>query len=220
MVQIVDKLVPIQIKLPVQDGSTTIPPVLTVQIPAAALQANQLQKILTGNMIATLMNLPPAVASSVLQQQINANFLQQAPNKIMQGDGNYDSSDDEDDVAGPSSPATKFMAKKFKPNKKQQNVQSDISDDEDGSDNDSISDESIVDKNVEIEIEESEPLNSDDDVSEEEQAEFFDVENVVVCQYDKITRNRNKWKFHMKAGIMNLNGEDYLFEKINGEAEW
>lgn len=211
------KMVPIQIKLPVDPSSTNPAPVLTVQIPAAALQANQLQKILNGNMIATLMGLTPAAASSFLQQQINANFLQQpTTNKIIQGDGNFDSSDDDEEVAGVSSPATK----KFKPAKKQVNTQSDLSDDEGGSDNDSLSDESITEKNVEIEVEESEPLNSDDDVSEEEQAEFFDVENVVVCQYDKITRNRNKWKFHMKAGIMNLNGEDYLFEKINGEAEW
>lgn len=31
-----------------------------------------------------------------------------------------------------------------------------------------------------------EPLNSDDDVSEEEQADLFDTDNVVVCQYDKV----------------------------------
>lgn len=36
-----------------------------------------------------------------------------------------------------------------------------------------------------------EPLNSDDDVSEEEQADLFDTDNVVVCQYDKV-RMRGK----------------------------
>lgn len=34
-----------------------------------------------------------------------------------------------------------------------------------------------------------EPLNSGDDVSDEEDQELFDTENVVVCQYDKV---RNK----------------------------
>jgi transcription initiation factor TFIIA large subunit len=43
---------------------------------------------------------------------------------------------------------------------------------------------------------------------------------VVVCQYEKITRARNKWKFHLKDGIMNLNGRDYVFQRANGEAEW
>ncbi|XP_073098121.1 transcription initiation factor IIA subunit 1 isoform X1 [Manis javanica] len=65
-----------------------------------------------------------------------------------------------------------------------------------------------------------EPLNSEDDVSDEEGQELFDTENVVVCQYDKIHRSKNKWKFHLKDGIMNLNGRDYIFSKAIGDAEW
>lgn len=67
---------------------------------------------------------------------------------------------------------------------------------------------------------EEEPLNSEDDVSDEEGQELFDTENVVVCQYDKIHRSKNKWKFHLKDGIMNLNGRDYIFFKAIGDAEW
>ncbi|XP_078516127.1 transcription initiation factor IIA subunit 1 isoform X4 [Lissotriton helveticus] len=67
---------------------------------------------------------------------------------------------------------------------------------------------------------EEEPLNSGDDVSDEEGQELFDTENVVVCQYDKIHRSKNKWKFHLKDGIMNLNGRDYVFSKAVGDAEW
>ncbi|XP_051908321.1 transcription initiation factor IIA subunit 1 [Hippocampus zosterae] len=67
---------------------------------------------------------------------------------------------------------------------------------------------------------EEEPLNSSDDVSDAEDHELFDTENVVVCQYDKIHRSKNKWKFHLKDGIMNLNGRDYVFSKAIGDAEW
>ncbi|XP_077443253.1 transcription initiation factor IIA subunit 1 [Stigmatopora argus] len=67
---------------------------------------------------------------------------------------------------------------------------------------------------------EEEPLNSEDDVSDGEDQELFDTENVVVCQYDKIHRSKNKWKFHLKDGIMNLNGRDYVFSKAIGDAEW
>lgn len=67
---------------------------------------------------------------------------------------------------------------------------------------------------------EEEPLNSGDDVSDEEDQELFDTENVVVCQYDKIHRSKNKWKFTLKDGIMNLNGRDYVFSKAIGDAEW
>lgn len=42
---------------------------------------------------------------------------------------------------------------------------------------------------------------------------------VKVC-YFQITRSRNRWKFHLKDGIMNLNGEDFVFQKANGDAEW
>jgi len=72
----------------------------------------------------------------------------------------------------------------------------------------------------ETEGEEEEPLNSEDDVSDEEQTDLFDTDNVVVCQYEKIARTRNRWKFHLKDGIMNLNSKDFVFHKGNGDAEW
>ena len=31
-----------------------------------------------------------------------------------------------------------------------------------------------------------EPLNSEDDVSDEDPTDLFDTDNVVVCQYDKV----------------------------------
>lgn len=70
------------------------------------------------------------------------------------------------------------------------------------------------------ELEDEDPLNSDDDVSDDDPTDLFDTDNVVVCQFDKIARSRNKWKFHLKDGIMNLKGKDYVFQKANGEAEW
>jgi len=67
---------------------------------------------------------------------------------------------------------------------------------------------------------EDEPLNSGDDVSDNDPEELFDTENVVVCQYEKISRVRNKWRFYLKDGIMNIQGRDYVFLKASGEAEW
>lgn len=71
--------------------------------------------------------------------------------------------------------------------------------------------------------EDPDPLNSEDDLSpgsKNSDSDLFDTEHVIVCQYDKITRIKNKWKFHLKDGIMNINGKDYLFSKANGDAEW
>lgn len=64
------------------------------------------------------------------------------------------------------------------------------------------------------------PLCSDDDVSDDEPAELFDTENVVVCQYDKISRTKNKWRFILKSGVMNIEGRDYVFSKATGDADW
>ena len=119
--------------------------------------------------------------------------------KLSQVDGpDDDSSDDDDDL---------------------DNVDDD--DDDDGDDDDDDDDD--LDKDDEDNEEggaEEEPLGSDDDISDEDPADLFDTENVVVCQYDRITRARNKWKFHLKDGIMNLNGRDYVFQKASGDAEW
>ncbi|WAR19892.1 TF2AA-like protein [Mya arenaria] len=65
----------------------------------------------------------------------------------------------------------------------------------------------------------NEPLNSDDDVSEEDPSELFDTDNVVVCQFEKISRNKGKWKFLLKDGIMNLDGKDHIFQRGTGEAD-
>jgi len=112
---------------------------------------------------------------------------------ILQVDGPADSSDEEDGV--------------------EDDDDGDDDDDDDDDDNDPDGDEE--DEGVE-----EEPLGSEDDISDEDASDLFDTENVVVCQYDKITRARNKWKFHLKDGIMNLNGKDYVFARANGDAEW
>ncbi|XP_021500176.1 TFIIA-alpha and beta-like factor [Meriones unguiculatus] len=67
---------------------------------------------------------------------------------------------------------------------------------------------------------EEDPLNSGDDVSEQDVPDLFDTDNVIVCQYDKIHRSKNKWKFFLKDGVMCFGGKDYVFAKAIGEAEW
>ena len=44
--------------------------------------------------------------------------------------------------------------------------------------------------------------------------------NVPLCDTLQINRTKNKWKFTLKDGIMNLNGKDYVFQKLTGDAEW
>ncbi|EDV19622.1 uncharacterized protein TRIADDRAFT_61892 [Trichoplax adhaerens] len=69
-------------------------------------------------------------------------------------------------------------------------------------------------------LEDDEPLNTDDDASDEDDIDSFECDNVIVCQYDKVTRARSKWKLHLKDGIMNIGGNDYVFNKASGDCDW
>ncbi|NWI15281.1 TF2AY factor, partial [Crypturellus soui] len=71
-----------------------------------------------------------------------------------------------------------------------------------------------------IDVVEEDPPNSGDDVSEQDTPDLFDTDNVIVCQYDKIHRSKNKWKFYLKDGVMCFAGKDYVFAKAIGDAEW
>lgn len=49
-----------------------------------------------------------------------------------------------------------------------------------------------------------EPLNSEDDVSEEDPTDMFDTDNVVVCQYDKVCLNCVKFYFPSSRGAITV----------------
>ncbi|KAG5681597.1 hypothetical protein PVAND_011013 [Polypedilum vanderplanki] len=195
-----NKLIPIQITLPPQPPNETENRVLTIKVPARAIQENQLQQVITGEIITSIMPLQPSVASAVLQQHVtsvlNTMYAKNPLKLSRQVDGTAGDTSDEDG--------------------------SDISDDhyDDIDDDDLNRDDDGSDINDADGGAEEEPLNSEDDVTDEDAADLFETDNVVVCQYDKINRSRNKWKFYLKDGIMNLNGKDYVFSKSNGDAEW
>ncbi|XP_050304267.1 transcription initiation factor IIA subunit 1-like [Anthonomus grandis grandis] len=246
------KMVPIQITLPPQPGSDGGQRVLTIQVPATALQGNQLQKVLTGPVITATMGLPPAIASSLLQQHVNAAFNSQQQTTVIsrtgpvQLDGTFqdDSGDNHVKIEvalssrstkkkssrKPELPSFLNSASAFHSSFHQVDGSMDTSDEgSEGSDDEQDDLDDLDDDKDEEERDEGdgideggeeEPLNSEDDVSDEDPTDLFDTDNIVVCQYDKIIRNRNKWKFYLKDGIMNLNTVDYVFQKANGDAEW
>uniref|UniRef100_A0ACD5U6S8 Uncharacterized protein n=1 Tax=Avena sativa TaxID=4498 RepID=A0ACD5U6S8_AVESA len=69
------------------------------------------------------------------------------------------------------------------------------------------------------------PLNEDDD--DDDEADDFTEDNdepntqhLVLAQFDKVTRTKNRWKCTLKDGIMHLNGRDVLFNKASGEFDF
>ncbi|KAM0841173.1 hypothetical protein ACQ4PT_059212 [Festuca glaucescens] len=69
------------------------------------------------------------------------------------------------------------------------------------------------------------PLNEDDD-DEDETDDFTEdndepnTQHLVLAQFDKVTRTKNRWKCTLKDGIMHLNGRDVLFNKASGEFDF
>ncbi|KAL6619985.1 hypothetical protein ACP70R_032075 [Stipagrostis hirtigluma subsp. patula] len=69
------------------------------------------------------------------------------------------------------------------------------------------------------------PLNEDDDDDDElddlEQGDDEpNTQHLVLAQFDKVTRTKNRWKCTLKDGIMHLNGRDVLFNKATGEFDF
>lgn len=64
------------------------------------------------------------------------------------------------------------------------------------------------------------PLDDNDDCTEDEPEESFETDNVIICQYERVTRQKNKWKIHLKDGIMNLDGKEYVFSTAAGDTDW
>merc|ERR1712071_539582 len=194
------RMVPVQITVPAHQGvPNSTAKSITVQVPAHALQGGEagkkLQAVLSSPTVTAALALPVELATNVLQQHINA-ALQPSPAERTQP---------RIDNAG--------VQQLDGPQDSSDEEEDDAEDEEDDADDDDERDENE-------ENPDEEPLNSEDDVSDEDPGVLFETENVVVCQYDKITRSRNRWKFHLKDGIMNINGRDYVFQRANGDAEW
>ncbi|KAL1930345.1 hypothetical protein VTP01DRAFT_10507 [Rhizomucor pusillus] len=66
---------------------------------------------------------------------------------------------------------------------------------------------------INSDLDDSDDADDDPDGGEE-------IEHIILCLYDKVSRTKNKWKCVLKDGIMLINGRDYLFHRSNGDFEW
>ncbi|XP_010483523.1 PREDICTED: uncharacterized protein LOC104762017 isoform X1 [Camelina sativa] len=68
-----------------------------------------------------------------------------------------------------------------------------------------------VDENEEL-------LNEDDD--EEDAIDEDDINSIphlVMCQFDKVRRCKNRWECKFNAGVMQINGKNVLFSEATGD---
>lgn len=77
------------------------------------------------------------------------------------------------------------------------------------------------DDDDEDELNSDDNINSDlDDDDDDDNDDENETDHLILCQYEKVTRIKNKWKCSLKDGIINVNGKDYLFQKATGDFEW
>jgi len=66
-------------------------------------------------------------------------------------------------------------------------------------------------------IDDEELSSSDED---EDAPDPEDEENFIICQYEKVARQKNKYKVQLKQGIMSVNGTEYMFNRADGQFTW
>ncbi len=65
--------------------------------------------------------------------------------------------------------------------------------------------------------EEEEVDNLDDVALSDDEDDGEDIEDFVLCTFEKVHRTKAKWKAALKNGIAHIDGRDYVFNRCNGE---
>ncbi|KAJ6616930.1 transcription factor IIA, alpha/beta subunit-domain-containing protein [Mycena sp. CBHHK59/15] len=69
-----------------------------------------------------------------------------------------------------------------------------------------------------------ESINSDLDDSDTDEEDAEDSVggnlNTMFCNFEKVSRNKAKWKCVLKNGVIHANGKDYLFSRCTGGFDW
>lgn len=66
-------------------------------------------------------------------------------------------------------------------------------------------------------------INSDlDDSDEELEAALMaqGVSDILLCQFEKVTRVKSRWRGILRSGLIHLNGSDLAFGKCNLDFQW
>ena len=46
------------------------------------------------------------------------------------------------------------------------------------------------------------------------------MSDVIMCQYERVSHAKSRWKVVLRDGIMQIGGKDYVFSKATGELQW
>lgn len=83
----------------------------------------------------------------------------------------------------------------------------------------------LVNHNDVLDDDEDELLNENDDDDEDEldnvdEGEELNTHHLILAQFDKVTRAKNRWRCTLKDGVMHINNRDILFNRASGEFDF
>lgn len=69
-------------------------------------------------------------------------------------------------------------------------------------------------------LEENNVIEESASDSDEENIQGRNTKNFMICLYDKVTKNKHKFRTILKQGFINIGAEDYAFLSGTGDLDW
>ncbi|KAJ3370200.1 transcription factor IIA subunit alpha [Allomyces arbusculus] len=143
------------------------------------------------------------------------------PPFIPQYDG-FDDSDDEsdEDVPAASRPRAGAHARAPNPNAAAARAWDPVLDDDEDDEDDDARPAAGAAATRDEDDEDAINSDLDDDDDDDEPLGEGEVENMMLCQYERVNRTKNKWKCVLRDGIVQVDGKDYVFSRITGDFQF
>lgn len=85
--------------------------------------------------------------------------------------------------------------------------------------NESDEDADAFKKKEAVKKDENDECEELSELSAESNKDEIEGKDFLYAQYDKVHRVKSKWKCSFKDAILQINGKEYIFEKVTGELE-
>lgn len=85
--------------------------------------------------------------------------------------------------------------------------------------NESDEDDEAFKKKEVVKKDDNEECEELSELSAESNKDEIEGKDFLYAQYDKVHRVKSKWKCSFKDAILQINGKEYIFEKVTGELE-
>lgn len=202
---------PLQVKI----NNSNPPFAVTVHVTQDQINGNRIKALFTRDVLNDLRHLSTVEATERMQALVDQEYKDHMSFNMSFGQYNMEftsigSLNDVGNFSGQVDGTDDEMKIKV------EKSDSDTDIDEDDMDTDDDDDDLAAILNEGDDDSEPDP-DSGDDITEEE---VEDTDNLILCQYTHVKRQKNHWKFRFENGIMIIDGVEFVFQRATGEGIW